>query len=109
MAWVREGSCPPERCKGRCCRHIAMWMDATTDDLQWVKTRGLTSYEMGSRLLIDFPSVCPHLTDTGLCALFGQPSRPKNCDDWPTDPSQTLLDDCGFTFRHVDERELAHG
>lgn len=33
---------------------------------------------------------CAHLTEERLCALFGKPSRPKVCTDFPPGP-----DTCG--------------
>lgn len=110
MPWVREGACPPERCQGRCCKHIGSWVsrdDESAKFLAALRTRGVDVYEVGDKYLIDVPQTCQYLSE-GLCKLHPAmkppadlPTRPSFCDEWPTDPSQTLLDDCGFSFRWV--------
>lgn len=97
MAWIRSGSCPPERCKGQCCTHIGMWVEPSAD-AEWLKARGLLVAPIGNRFLIDIPQRCQHLTAGNLCDIYGQPSRPQNCNDWPIEPANTLLDDCGYEF-----------
>lgn len=105
MGWVRSGSCPPERCQGQCCKHIGMWVEPDAD-AEWLRTRGIPTTLVGFRYLADIPQRCAHLTDNNLCDLYNLPSRPQSCVDWPVDPSNTLLDDCGFKFSWVDEKEL---
>lgn len=102
MGWVREGECPPERCQGQCCKHVGIWLEPEADAI-WMQTRGLEVKAVGERFIVDIPQRCAHLTDNNLCDLYGQPSRPKNCEDWPISPSNTLLDDCGYTFRFVED------
>lgn len=98
MGWVREGSCPPERCKGSCCHHLGMWFKPP-EDAEWLATRGLKVIEFDDRYLVEIPQVCPLLTVDGLCSIYGQPERPRNCEEWPLEPSHLLLDDnCGYTF-----------
>lgn len=101
--WIRSGSCPPERCQGQCCKHVALWLDSDPAITQWLSARGLTQMESGGRVLVDFPQTCPHLTDQNLCDLYNLPSRPDLCVEWPTEPSQILLDDCGFTFEWAED------
>lgn len=113
MPWVREGNCPPERCQGRCCEHVGTWVSPSPDNEQFLavlETRGVTVRRVGMSYLVDYPQRCQWLTDRGLCSLHPAmnpspdlPPRPDFCEEWPVDPSQTLLDpDCGYTFKWVE-------
>lgn len=106
MGWVRLGDCPPSRCQGQCCKHIGMWVEPHAD-ADWLATRGLPVMEIHGRFLVDINQRCSHLTADNLCDLYNLPSRPQNCVDWPIDPSNTLLDDCGFRFEWQEDKELA--
>lgn len=118
MPWVREGDCPPERCQGRCCKHIGSWVDIHPDNdpfVEALRVRGVGVHRVGGKFLIDVEQRCQYLTDRGLCSLHPAmnppadlPPRPGFCEEWPVDPSQTLLDpECGFTFRWVEAAEAA--
>lgn len=114
MGWVREGSCPPERCQGRCCRHVGVWFGEAPglgEYLELVRTRGVRVFDVElpggeMRHLVDIDQRCQWLTGDNLCALHPEmkpdeslPQRPPLCNDWPTEPAQLIADDCGFTFR----------
>ena len=111
MGWVREGSCPPERCQGRCCEHLGVWFPSSDRDLlQMLAIRGLSVRPRNDLTLVDLPSRCQYLTRKGLCGLHpamkpaaNLPKRPAMCDDWPTEPAQLLNDDCGFSFSWQDD------
>lgn len=114
MGWVREGSCPPEQCQGRCCKHIGTWYEPTPETkafLSQLQIRGVDVKEVEleggtTKLLVDYPQTCQWLTKDNLCGLHpdmnpssDKPPRPDFCGDWPTHPNQLINDDCGFSFR----------
>lgn len=112
MPWIREGECPPERCKGRCCTHVGIFFPESEKDFaRLMHIRGVQVGKAASTYLFDFKQRCQYLTADGLCGLHpsmdplpSMPVRPVYCDNWPTEPSQLLADPyCGFTFRWVDE------
>ena len=106
VTWVRQGECPPERCQGRCCEHVGIWLgDDALPFVQVLKVRGIQVLEdkrdlMGTnRYLVKFPQRCQHLTDDGLCGIYGKAERPQFCSDWPQEPAQLINDNyCGFSF-----------
>lgn len=113
MPWVREGECPPERCRGRCCEHAGIWFnqdEASQQFLAMLQFRGVTVLEGGGKYLADVPVVCRYLKE-GLCRLHPDmapgpdlPARPVLCDEWPTEPGQLVADpQCGFRFRWEDD------
>lgn len=113
MPWLREGECPPEHCKGRCCERVGFWLSGGPMSLaaEWLQARGFELHEVGDSLLADIPHRCQHLTGEGLCALHPDlnpsselPDRPALCDIWPTEPSQIVNHPyCLFEFRWVGE------
>lgn len=111
MSWVRQGECPPERCRGRCCEHVGVWFgDDALPFIEVMKARGIQVLEdrrdvMGTnRYLVKFPQRCQHLTEEGLCGIYGKPERPQFCSDWPQEPSQLVNDPyCGFSFVWKDD------
>lgn len=121
MPWIREGACPPERCGGKCCEHFGLWFDRDEDSkrfLAMLQLRGVRILEgPGDKYLADIPAPCKYLRE-GLCTLHpdmapgpDMPPRPDLCDEWPTEPGQTVGDPhCGFTFRwENDENVLRAG
>jgi len=118
MGWKRLGECPPSRCRGRCCEHIGAWYDNTEESrafLGALRIRGLKVSEAGGKMLVDLPQRCQYLTVDGLCGLHpgmapgpDLPERPQFCWDWPQEPSQLLLDDCGFRFEWSEEPEKTY-
>lgn len=120
MSWVREGSCPPERCQGRCCEHIGVWFNNVTPQayrfVKQMRARGLDVKGRDGDYLIDLPQRCQHLTSGGLCALHPDmkptpslPKRPDFCAEWPAEPSQLINDpQCGYSFTWVED-DLAIG
>lgn len=118
MGWVRTGSCPPERCQGRCCKHIGLWFDVSPEVnafLDTLKVRGAEIRRYGEKSLADIPQVCQYLTEDNLCGLHPDlnpdpslPDRPAFCEAWPEEPSQLALDPyCGFEF--VEQKEMVRG
>jgi hypothetical protein len=117
MPWVREGDCPTERCRGRCCKHIGLWFPKEGHDFaKSLAIRGVNVKEAAGMYLLDFQQKCQYLTGRGLCRLHpamnppaSLPERPAFCGEWPTEPSQLLNDPyCGFTFKWVEE-EIGNG
>src|SRR3990167_3804932 len=125
MGWQRVGECPPDRCRGRCCEHIGAWYDDTVENrafLEALKVRGVKVIEAGGEMLVELPQRCQYLTADGLCSLHPDMKdglklttirtddviRPQFCWDWPQEPSQLLLDDCGFRFEWSEEPEKAY-
>lgn len=110
MPWIREGECPPERCKGRCCEHVGLWIDDRAVARAFA-VRGMKVAQKDGKYLVDTPQRCQYLTARGKCSLHPAlnppphlPRRPQFCADWPQEPSQLLNDpQCGFTFRWEDE------
>ncbi len=118
MPWVREGSCPPERCKGSCCRSIGIWfLDSKPEIkpfLKLLQVKGVKVYESDGSHLVNIPYTCQYLTTEGLCSLHPDlhpsntlPHRPEFCEDWPTEPSQLVPNpECGYSFVWKDEAVL---
>ena len=79
--------------------------------MQLLRTRGVEVREYdspaGLKHLALIDQRCQWLTDDNLCTLHpdmehpaGAPPRPDICDEWPTEPEQTIHHPyCGFTFR----------
>ncbi len=97
--WIREGECPPERCKGDCCRSIGIWfLDAKPEFkpfLKLLQVKGVKVYEKDGDYLADIPYTCQYLTSAGLCSLHPDmhppaslPHRPEFCGEWPTEPAE---------------------
>ena len=111
MPWVRTGECEPERCKGRCCEHVGIWLTPDRAFVTFLRTRGLPVGQKRGMALLDIPQRCQWLSEQGLCRLHPDmdppshyPARPQLCRDWPTDPSQLMADrGCGYTFEWVEE------
>lgn len=114
MGWIREGSCPPERCQGRCCKHFGIWYDDTPNSREFLRTlqaRGVEVYEAetagSTKFMARIEQTCQWLTGEGLCSLHpsmnpgpDKPPRPEWCETWPTEPQQLVLDTyCGFRFK----------
>ena len=110
MTWQRTGSCPPERCQGRCCEHVGLWLPDDVEAAAFVavlRVRGVRVQEFPGtlRYLVDFDQRCQYLTSEGLCALYGKPERPQFCADWPQEPGQLFNDpQCGFRFERAKEK-----
>jgi hypothetical protein len=99
----RVGECPPERCQGRCCKEIGIWISGvgSEDFLELLRVRGVDVQEHGDLALVSIQQTCQHLTDKGLCGLYGKPERPKFCSDFPEEPSQLLRHTyCGFEWEY---------
>ena len=115
MPWVRYGDCPPERCKGRCCRHVGVFFEEPpwTPFLELLAVRGARVLTGGGGCLVELPQRCQWLSSKGRCRLHPDmhptrqmPARPRNCSEWPTHPDQLALDrDCGFSFEWVEEEQ----
>lgn len=105
MPWIREGDCPPERCKGQCCDHLGIWFEVTASNSVFfdaLTVRGLKISGMDNRALIQIPQRCQHLTDDGLCGIYDR--RPEFCRRWPEEPAQQILTpDCGYSFVWAEE------
>ena len=115
MGWIRVGDCPPERCQGRCCKHIASWFPVEPQFQELLEVRGADVEVHGDQMLVAIPQRCQYLTDNNLCALHPSmnpdpalPSRPVVCNDWPTHPSHLMSDlYCGFSF--IEDGESSNG
>lgn len=105
MAWRRVGDCPPERCQGRCCQHIGLWI-ADPAFVETLRARGVKVIEVNGHTLADIPQRCQYLTNKGLCSLHPDmnpgpelPRRPDFCSRWPEEPAQLIADPyCGYQF-----------
>lgn len=105
--WKRIGDCPPERCQGRCCEHVGIWLAGDGLDMttEWLEARGFQIIMVGDHTLANLHHSCPHLSE-GLCSLHpdmnppeGAPKRPVLCDIWPSEPSHLANHPyCGFSF-----------
>lgn len=120
MPWKRVGDCPPERCKGRCCKHAGVTFNDDAEAhvfVEMMAVRGAKVLAGGGKLLVEFPQTCQWLTGKGRCSLHpamnpspNLPARPLNCDAWPTHPDQLALDpDCGFSFVWEEAAPVAQG
>lgn len=46
-----------------------------------------------------FRSTCPQLQGDGMCALYGQPERPRTCVEWPhVSENIVTVPECTYTF-----------
>lgn len=105
--WLRTGGCDAERCGGRCCTLIAFMFErgaAHEELLDFFHKRGCVmrdvETEQGKYIRLELDQRCQHLTDEGLCAIYGQPERPQVCIDYPKHPTDIigLEEPCGYAF-----------
>lgn len=103
--WERTGSCPPERCRGRCCTFMTFGpFLAEPEGIKWAKLHpGVAVSRHGPYINLNLSVRCSALSDDGLCTLYGTPDRPQTCHDWPTRPSDLLETPfCGYAFRKIE-------
>ena len=117
MPWIRSGDCPPEQCKGRCCKEVGVWFDVTAETRPFLDALEVRGHRIGvmegGKALAMLPAKCQWLTGRGRCQLHPDmhpslnfPQRPAFCNDWPTEPSQILAHDCGFSFEWAEDEEV---
>jgi len=106
--WKRTGECDSCRRPGvvpaQCCRAIILDLayPFTPDQQKWLELhpgfRALTP----TKVRIDIP--CGALDADGLCSLYGLPSRPKVCRDYPMRPSDIEeTPGCVYEFELIKE------
>ncbi|MCA9856748.1 MAG: hypothetical protein KC458_05675 [Dehalococcoidia bacterium] len=102
--YERVGSCPPSRCKGRCCTSMALPFRADPDAEKWAELHNAEVQRFGPISVINVPTKCAALNDERLCSLYGSDERPQVCADWPRSPVDLLtVPGCGFRFEPLKE------
>lgn len=109
--WQRSGSCTAG-C-GACCRTMLLplhpGMTLRADYQRWAELHGVAFVQRNGVTWARLPLACQALTADGMCALHGQPERPRMCADFPLAPSDLLeLPECTYRFE-THEAPLAAG
>lgn len=64
------------------------------DAKRWVEMHGIKLRRHANGAVYAYISArCEHLTDDGLCGVFGAPERPVTCSAWPLTIHRSDIDD----------------
>lgn len=77
-----------QKCKGKCCRHIALEIDKPTcktdyDNIRWyLLHKNVTVFiDHDNKWNLQFPTDCEYLTGDNRCKFYND--RPRVCSDYP--------------------------
>lgn len=104
----RTGECDgcrrPGLRTGQCCTYVMLPLarGLNEDETRWLRLHhGMDIFETAEGFSVKVEIPCQHLTEDGLCAVFGSEHRPNMCalmPEWPGHLDGLVPGSCAYSF-----------